>query len=343
MHAYLGFQQLDQVRRFQGKALDSMGLGPVESAYSVFHEQRGLRVREYGKGEAGSAPLLIVPAPIKRPYIWDLAPERSVVQQALAHRSGVYLVEWDAPDASQASGLADYAGSMLADCIGAILARTGADKVILAGHSLGGIFAAIHSAYRPQSVAALVLVDVPLHYAAAPDAAPAPTASGSLPIQTIPGSMLSAGSAKAAPHSFCTSRMLDRLASLSSREKSLSHWRVERWTLDELPMSGKLFADLVQLHAKNSFMQGELAIDGRTLAPQHIQAPLLAIYEPEGGFVPAAAVLDFCDAASSSEKELVPYHGDVGVALQHVGSLVGDNAHRTIWPRVFHWLASLTN
>lgn len=338
-NAYLGFQQLDHFRRFQGKALDTMGLGPVESEFGVIHQQSGLRLREYGRGNAGSAPLLIVPAPIKRPYIWDLAPERSVVRRALEHRAGVYMVEWDEPDATLARGLADYAGSMLADCVDAILARTGADKVILAGHSLGGIFSAIHSAYRPERIAALVLVDVPLHFAPAPAGANVHNA-GAVPA-CIPGSMLSAGTARAAPWSFCTRRLLDRVASLPSHEKSLSHWRVERWTLDELPMSGKLFEDLSHLRTNNSLMRSELVINEKTLGPQHIVAPLFGIYEPEGGFVPAAAVLDFCEAAGSTDKELAPYHGDVGVALQHVGSLVGDSAHREIWPRVFSWLSNL--
>lgn len=338
-HAFFGFQQLDHFRRFQGQALDRLGLGPVESPFSVIHEQPGLRVREYGCGTADAAPLLIVPAPIKRPYIWDLAPERSVVQQALAHRAGVYMVEWEEPAASFAPGLADYAGPMLAGCVDAILARTGADKVILAGHSLGGIFSAIHSAYRPERTAALVLVDVPLHFAPAANGA-APEGQNGMAIPAcIPGSMLSAGTARAAPYSFCTRRFLDRMASLPSHEKSLSHWRVERWTLDELPMSGKLFEDLGHLRANNSFMRGELAVGGKMLGPQLVQAPLFGIYEPEGGFVPAAAVLEFCRAAGSAAKELAPYNGDVGVALQHVGPLVGDSAHREIWPRVFHWLA----
>ena len=340
-NAYLGFQQLDHFRRFQGQALDRMGLGPVESEFSVIHQQPGLRLREYGRGTADSAPLLIVPAPIKRPYIWDLAPERSVVRRALEQRTGVYMVEWDEPDATQARGLADYAGTMLAECVDAIRARTGAEKVILAGHSLGGIFSAIHSAYRPEHVAALVLVDVPLHFAPAPAGATPDADKASAIPACIPGSMLSAGTARAAPYSFCTRRFLDRMASLPSHEKSLSHWRVERWTLDELPMSGKLFEDLGNLRTNNSFMRGELVINDKTLSPQHILAPLFGIYEPEGGFVPAAAVLEFCNATGSDQKELAPYHGDVGVALQHVGPLVGDSAHREIWPRVFAWLADL--
>jgi polyhydroxyalkanoate synthase len=153
--------------------------------------------------------------------------------------------------------------------------------------------------------------------------------------------MLSAGTARAAPYNFCTRRYLDRVASLRSHAQSLSHWRVERWTLDELPMSRVLFDDLSSLRADNSFMHGQLAVGGVKVGAQQVRAPLFAVYEPEDGFVPADAVLEFCHAAGSADKQLAPYQGDVGVALQHIGPLVGASAHRDIWPRIFAWLAPL--
>jgi len=54
---------------------------------------------------------------------------------------------------------------MLDDCIAVTAEQTGSPSVFLAGHSLGGVFAALHGAYRPEHVAALVLVDVPLDFA----------------------------------------------------------------------------------------------------------------------------------------------------------------------------------
>lgn len=113
--------------------------------------------------------IVLVPkkqAPIKQPYIWDLAPECSVVRRAIENGHDVFMVEWTEPEPGpQGPGLADYAGTMLDDCIAAIRARTGCDKVFLARHSLGGIFAVPHSAYQPGPVAGLVLADVSLHFA----------------------------------------------------------------------------------------------------------------------------------------------------------------------------------
>lgn len=337
MDLAFGFEHLDRLRQLQGRALDSLGLGPRESAFQVIFTRPGLRLRRY-TGPPGNPPLLIVPAPIKRPYIWDLSPERSVVRRAIAHQLGVYMAEWTEPDTARRSpGLEDYAGTMLDDCVAAAAEQSGAKSVFLTGHSLGGIFAALHSAYRPQQVTALALIDVPLHFAQTEGAFRSLPALA--PSRPIPGSFLSMISASGAPETFCVSRYLDYFASMASQERMATHWRVERWTLDELPMSHRLFEDVLErLYRQNSFMRGDFAIGGVRLSPRDITAPLLTVYQPSSTIIPRASVLAFHDAASSPDKELVPYFGDVGVALQHVGPLVGDNAYRHIWPRVFAWL-----
>jgi len=59
-------------------------VSPQETPHTGVHGERGVALRRYG-GDAASGPVvLIVPAPIKRPYIWDLAPEVSVVRRCLA-------------------------------------------------------------------------------------------------------------------------------------------------------------------------------------------------------------------------------------------------------------------
>lgn len=343
-HPYDWFELLDHCRRLQGRGFDRLGLGPIESGYRVVYESEGLRLRDYGAATGTGPPLLIVPAPIKQPYIWDLAPECSVVRHALAHHLRVYLVEWSEPNAtSKPPSLADYAGAMLSDCIDVIGERTGESQAALAGHSLGGIFAALHGAYRPDRVAGLVIVDAPLHFTGAEHAFhdPAEVTSGLEAKPSIPGSLLSASSVRAAPATFCTSRYLDLLASLPSTERRTTHWRVERWTLDEMPMSPTLFHELADLRRHNQFMRGQLAIDGVMLSPRQIRAPLFSIYQAARGMIPAESILAFHAAADSEKKQLVAYAGDVGVALQHVGPLVGSNAHHAIWPRVFHWLHTL--
>lgn len=37
-------------------------------------------------------------------------------------------------------------------------------------------------------------------------------------------------------------------------------------------------------------------------------------------------------------EEVALVGGDAGVALQHVGMLVGRSAHRHLWPEIVHWI-----
>ncbi len=63
----------DVARRAQGQALAACGFGTEEQAFRVLVEAEHWRPREYAGG--GDDPsLLIVAAPIKQPYVWDLAP-----------------------------------------------------------------------------------------------------------------------------------------------------------------------------------------------------------------------------------------------------------------------------
>src|SRR5262249_18600864 len=80
-------------RPAQGAALEVRGLGPAECRSRVLASGAYWRLREYAGGKAGP-PLLIVAAPIKQPYIWDLAPSISAVRRCLLSGFRVYLLEW---------------------------------------------------------------------------------------------------------------------------------------------------------------------------------------------------------------------------------------------------------
>ena len=69
-----------------------------------------------------------------------------------------------------------------------------------------------------------------------------------------------------------------------------------------------------------------------------MRAPLLSVVNPRSRVIPSASVVPFHDAVPSPRKRLLWYRGDRGVALQHVGGLVGEGAHRRLWPDILDWL-----
>ena len=342
-------KDMDRRRQARGQMLERAGHGPQTTPSTVLLAQPGFQLRRYAPLEdddGGGAPVLLVPAPIKRSYIWDMAPDISVVQRWRERGHRVYLAEWlPMPDGDPAVGLADYGDRFLEACRAAIAADSGEERIIIAGHSLGGILAAIYSCSHSEHVRATVLLESPLHFEqstccfsplvkATPDArAIAET------FRHVPGAFLNMMSAMAEPQAFQWERIADRWQSLADPVAWRTHMQVERWTHDEFPLPGQLFTEIVEsLYRCDDFMQGRLAIGARTIGPADLRAPLLAVVDMRSKVIPPASVLPFVDATSSVRRQVLEYRGDIGVNLQHVGVLVGRSAHAALWPAIFAWL-----
>ena len=87
------FAMMDILRRALGHALGAFGLDPDECTYHIVGFGPHWSLRDYG-GHNTSLSLLIVTAPIKRAYIWDLAPSVSAVRYCMRAGLHVHLLEW---------------------------------------------------------------------------------------------------------------------------------------------------------------------------------------------------------------------------------------------------------
>ena len=342
----IALKNMDRSRQARGKLLERAGYGPQETPFTVLHSEPGLSLRRFGGAGTDGPAVLLVPAPIKRSYIWDLAPDISVVRRWMEQGYQVYQAEWTpVPEDDDDFGLDDYGDRLLGACQRAIHADSGRPGLTVAGHSLGGILAAIYSCLHPDKVEATVLLESPLHFEkksccftplidATAHARPIADA-----FRQVPGAFLNMMSAIAEPQAFQWERMLDRYLSLGNPRLLATHMRVERWTHDEFALPGRLFTELVeQLYRKDEFMQGELSIGASRIGPQDLRAPLVSVVDPRSKLIPEAALRPFHEAAASTHNCLLHYEGDVGVNLQHVGVLVGNSAHARIWPAIFRWL-----
>jgi polyhydroxyalkanoate synthase len=155
----------------------------------------------------------------------------------------------------------------------------------------------------------------------------------------VPGSVLSGVSFVAAPATFGWARWLDWFSSLADYEAMQTHLRVERWACDEMPLAQRLVEEVVELLCREDrFMQGTLLVGGKWAVPERVQAPVLSLVDARCRLVPPEAVLPFLQAVRSADTKLLWYQGDTGVSLQHVGLLVGRQAHQQLWPEVMHWI-----
>jgi polyhydroxyalkanoate synthase len=337
------FTSIDALRRAQGEALDLLGFCPNECDYHVILSGAHWRLRKYAHHDAQSS-LLIVPAPIKRPYIWDLAPSISAVRHCLDRHFGVYLLEWMPPlDNGKQAGLADYADYAISECVAKVSHESQGSRPFLMGHSLGGTLAAIFCALEQKSVRGLVLLGAPLCFA--PGSSQFRDALVSLfprmlpEAEIVPGSLLSQVSALASPDAFVWARLRDAIHSIADPAAMDVHVRVERWALDEVPLPGPLVSEIVQLlYRENRFCRGTLTIRKRCLGPSRVHVPVLAIVNTADEIAPLNSVKHFLDEMPAKETRIIEYPGEAGVGLQHLAMLVGPQARARIWPEIFSWL-----
>jgi polyhydroxyalkanoate synthase len=332
---------LDEWRRWRGWGMEAAGLGPRQQPGRIVRVRGRVGLRAYAPSDGDRPPLLLVPAPIKRAYIWDLDPAVSVVRHALSAGFSPYLLHWPEPDATDGDmGLADYADGHLGAAIDAVAAETGRSSLVLVGHSLGGTLAAMHAVLHPDRVTALALIGSPLRFG---DGALEQLVRRSPPADhltrgavTVPGAWLSETTVLAAPRSFQEQRLLDAMLSLTSPPLARLHMRVQRWMLDELPMPRQLYEDVVDgLYRENRFAAGTLRLHGRPVRLDDLRCPCVTAAEHRSDVVPPTAVAP--RLAPHPEDEALWYRGEVGVAVNHLGLLVGPLAHRRVWPRVFDW------
>jgi len=337
------FLILDFDRRAQGEVLSALGYGPLERRYDVVASARRWRLRDYAGGTRGF--LLVIGAPIKRPYIWDLAPSISALGYCLDQGFRVHLLEWTPPKIGDEPICLDDYIEAISEAVSHVKAAVGAAMPILLGHSLGGTLAAVFAASDPTSLAGLVLLGAPLCFGAGTsafrDAVVALPGRGAAPGELVPGSLLSCASALASPSDFVWSRITDAALSRLDAQAFETHLRVERWALDEVPLPGHFMGQVLEwLYREDRFGRGVLPVKGSDLGPRDLATPTLAAVDAADSVVPLAAVEPFLDA-SPARTQILEYSGEAGVALQHLALLIGPRARATVWPRILAWIDGL--
>jgi polyhydroxyalkanoate synthase len=117
------------------------------------------------------------------------------------------------------------------------------------------------------------------------------------------------------------------------------HARIERWALDEVALPGKLVSEIVEwLYRENRFGRGVLEVGGQTIGPKNLAAPTLAVVNTADTVAPIHSVSPIGEALGSEKFAILEYPGETGVALQHLGILVGREAHAQVWPKIIDWI-----
>ena len=154
------------------RALDSYGSGfgtpendpPPATPSTVIYEGGKVKLRYYAaRGNVRHhTPLLLVYALIKRPFILDLQPGRSVIEVLVNQGFDVYLIDWIPPGPEDSwRGFDAYANRDVANAARVVRMHHGAGQVTVLGYCFGALLALIYTALHKEEVKNLITLTIP--------------------------------------------------------------------------------------------------------------------------------------------------------------------------------------
>ena len=309
---------------------------PPTTPFDVVDEGGLLRLRHY-RGEDRSSqppPVLLVYSLLKRPYILDLLPDRSMVRSFLRQGFSVYVTDWLPPRPEDSEcGLHTYVNRDLARAVECVRRREHVDRVSLVGCCLGALLAAIYTALYPQNVQHLVPFALP--FESRPLLAPGAAEYLARMYGNVPAWWLSAAlNARVSnPHqlpAYLAEELGEaELAEPGSDEEPEIQSRLERWFGSDVPLAGRLFCEVMQdVNADAQFAQGRLRVGNRRVALENIRCPVLNISAERDRLVPPQESASFIEHVGTREASNLVFPSG------HLGLMVSRAAHDKLWPHV---------
>ena len=285
------------------------------------------------------APVLLVPSMLHRWYVLDLC-EGGSVAAALSTNTPweTYCFDWGVPEDEDRFVEWDDVVARLERAVRFVQRSTGQQKVALVGYSMGATLSAIHTALRPEHVAALVNIAGPIDF----------SESGRL------GAMVDARwfDAKAMASAGNISALQMQSGFLALRPtQTFSRWAraafeqhdptalaasaaLESWANDTIPFPAAAYVTYIEeLYQKNLLVRGEHWVRGERVDLSRIDCPHLSIVAEHDGVCPAASTTALDAHTQSVVKDVLRIPGG------HVGAVTGARASTALYPKLVAWLA----
>jgi polyhydroxyalkanoate synthase len=326
------------------------GLTPKEEVW-----QRGeakLYHYEPNRQKKYPVPLLIVYAPILRPYILDLMPGNSFVEYLLGEGFDVYLLDWgNAGPEDKHLSFENWILDYMPEAVESVLSRSQVEELTIYGYCQGGTMSVMYASLFPEEhLKNLILLATPTDFA--------PEDPGIFGLWTlwsrnsesyfdpdlmaetfgnIPEDFLKRANETGAS---ILGPLPDLAVSYAKRwdhilpEKTMSTWlAVSKWVDDGTPFPGEAFRQWMRdFYQKNKLPKGEIELRGHRVELSNIECPLLNIAGSKDFICPLAQAEATMHLVGSQEKEFVAL--DAG----HVGLMAGPVAKNKLWPQVRDWL-----
>ena len=307
----------------------------------VYHYRPRASAREHGD------PVLLV-TPLAAPALcFDLRRGCSLVEHLVEEGRPTYLVEYgEVSFANRGLGMEHWVDEVVPQAIEEVSRHAGGRPVHVVGWSLGGIFALLAAADRPDlPIASLTSVGAPVDVSQVPLVAPfrpflgiageraglvthAYRLLGGAPKPLVRRAFQLSSFNKLVTKPIAVAAKLDDADFLAQVEA------VDRFTANMIAYPGRTFGQLYHRLLKgNQLASGTVTMDDREISLADVTVPVLAFGGAGDGIAPVECVRPIVDLLTGVDDlrfEIVPGG--------HLGMLTGRSARRTTWQILDQWI-----
>jgi polyhydroxyalkanoate synthase len=313
--------------------------------HDVVYEEDTLKLLHY-RNEYGvkyREAILICYALVNRPYILDLQPGRSVVEQMLKGGFDVYLIDWGVPTAADRSlRLEDYVGGLMKNVADFVRQMAGGIAPHLFGYCMGGTMSAMFAALYPELVHTLALMAAPIDFSGDEcllhlwtqekyfDVDKLIDAYGNCPAPLLQGSFQ-----MMKPVANYVEKYLTFSENMHHDGYLENFFAMEKWGQDNIPVAGETFRQFVKcLYQRNQLANGQFRLNNVPVDLKRITCPILLLTADADHLVLPTSTLAAQWLVGSTDVKAM------NLRAGHVGLAVSSKAHRQFWPEAVRWLAS---
>ena len=290
--------------------------------------------------ESGLPPVLIVHSLVSLPYVFDLQPGSSLVEDLTGAGYDVYLLDWGVPRAVDAANtLETYCDDYIPAAIDEVLTDSGSLDLEVIGYCLGTVLAALAIAGNDDlPVRSLVMLAPPVDFtkmhitenllgSGRVDPASLLDETGNVPPAT-----LMAGFRMLAPTSDLKTAVnvwhgLQDQAQLHALTNLLA------WSSTHIPFPGAAFRQMIDLFLrKGALIAGTVPLGGRDVRLADVRARVLVVTGERDFMVPPEATAPV-DAAFAPVRL-----AHLQLPAGHAGLFVGRSARKHCVPSIIGWL-----
>ena len=271
-------------------------------------------------------PMFFVYSLFGKPYILDIAPKTSVIENLTNLGYDVYLLDWGSPGyEDKGISLDIYIQDYLSKGVKRALRHSGAEEISVIGYCLGGTISSIYAAISDEPIKNLVVATVPIDFSVfvGPDKLSEALKSGVVDVNhfidvygVIPPSYV-----EGMFRSITTPITFSHYVALLNRahdKRFVDKWRrMNKWTTDQVPFAGESFRQLsLDLFRDNKLVKGELMIGGKNVNLKNIKANLLVVSSKHDNLIVEEQSKPIMDLVSSEDKTYLQVEaGHVSLAL----------------------------